>query len=78
MKWEDLPRNSLNYAKLASTSKRKYFKLTHLPFEFRSKKQFIWRLMLDDKEYNVELFSSKVSGKKKLLLNGSNLYEVKK
>lgn len=34
--------------------------------------------MIDDKEYNIELFTSKLSGKKKLLINGTKIYEVKK
>jgi hypothetical protein len=35
-------------------------------------------MMIEDKEYNVELFTSKLSGKKKLLVNGAKIYEVKK
>jgi hypothetical protein len=34
--------------------------------------------VIKDKEYNVELFTSKISGKKKLLLNGGKITEVKK
>ena len=35
-------------------------------------------MSIENKEYNVEFFSSMLSGKKKLLCNGSKIHEVKK
>lgn len=35
-----------------------------------TKKKFLWRFELDNKEYEVILFLSKLSGKRKILLNG--------
>ena len=34
--------------------------------------------MLDEKEHAIELFSSTLSGKKKILHNGRNIYEKRK
>jgi len=38
----------------------------------------MWKLHLKDKDYTIELLTSKLSGKKKLLVNGQNYYETKK
>lgn len=38
----------------------------------------VWKLNLKDKDYTIELFTSKLSGKKKLVVNGQKYYETKK
>jgi len=35
-------------------------------------------MQLNNKEVNIELFTSKISGKKKILVGGKVIYEVKK
>jgi hypothetical protein len=36
----------------------------------RTKKQYVWRLNLDGQDFTIELFTSKLSGKKKVVVNG--------
>ena len=38
----------------------------------------VWKLNLKDKDYTIELFTSKLSGKKKVVVNGQTFYETKK
>ena len=44
---------------------------------FRSKKQFIWRFNLESKDHTVELFVSKMSSKKKVVVDGQIKAELK-
>ena len=44
----------------------------------RTKKQYIWRFHLDDKDVTIELFASKLSGKKKVIVNGQLKAEMQK
>ena len=44
----------------------------------RTKKRYIWRFVLDEKEHAIELYNSSLSGKKKILHNGRNIYEKRK
>ena len=43
-----------------------------------TKKQFIWRFHLDGKDITIELFNSKLSGKKKIIVNGQLKAEMQK
>ena len=42
--------------------------------EFSTKKQYIWRFKLEGKDYAVEMFTSVLSGKKKIVQNGQTIY----
>jgi hypothetical protein len=39
-----------------------------------TKKQYIWRFILEGKNYTIEMFTSVLSGKKKILQNGQIIY----
>ena len=39
-----------------------------------TKKQYIWRLSIDGKNYQIEAFTSFLSGKKKIVLNGQVIF----
>ena len=43
----------------------------------RTKKQYIWRYQVDGKDVTVELFNSRMSGKKKIIVNGQLHTETK-
>ncbi|CAG9311502.1 unnamed protein product [Blepharisma stoltei] len=43
-----------------------------------SKKRFMWKFELDGKEHVIDLFLSKISGKRKILLNGDIKIEAKR
>lgn len=45
---------------------------------FSSKKQYVWRFKLDKVEYTIELFTSLLSGKKKIIQNAAIIYYDKK
>lgn len=48
-----------------------HFEIRDVGKTFKStKKQYIWRFRLDNKDYTIELFTSVLSGKKKILQNG--------
>jgi hypothetical protein len=48
-----------------------YFEVREVGKTIKStKKQYIWRFHLDDKDITIELFNSKLSGKKKIIVNG--------
>lgn len=52
-----------------------YFEIREVGKTIKStKKQYIWRFKLEGKEYTVEMFASTLSGKKKILQNGSTIY----
>ena len=36
-------------------------------YKYSTKKQYIWRFILDGKNYTIEMFTSVLSGKKKIL-----------
>jgi len=40
-----------------------------------TKKLFIWKFNLDNKDYTIELYTSMLSGKKKILQNSQLIYE---
>ncbi len=40
-----------------------------------TKKLYIWKFSLDEREYTIELFNSVLSGKKKITQNGQIIYE---
>ena len=44
----------------------------------RSKKLYIWKFNVDNKDYTIELYNSVVSGKKKVVQNGQIIYENNK
>ena len=44
---------------------------------FRSKKQYIWRFKIGESYHTVELFNSKMSKKKKVMVNGTLKAEMK-
>jgi hypothetical protein len=46
-------------------------------FPFRTKKQYIWRYELAGKQHTTELFTSTLSGKKKVLQNDKKIFEDK-
>ena len=39
-----------------------------------TKKQYIWRFKLEGKDYSVEMFTSVLSGKKKIVQNGQTIF----
>lgn len=43
---------------------------------FRSKKRYTWKFNIDGSDYTIELFSSSLSGKKKVTLNGATRHET--
>lgn len=43
-------------------------------FLHSTKKQYIWRFKLEGKDYTVEMFTSLLSGKKKILQNGQTIF----
>ena len=43
-----------------------------------SKKQYVWRFKLDKQDYTIEMFTSVLSGKKKVVQNGQVIYYDKK
>jgi hypothetical protein len=40
-----------------------------------TKKLYIWKFTLEEREYTIELFNSVLSGKKKITQNGQIIYE---
>ena len=42
-----------------------------------TKLQYIWRLQLDDTDFTVELFTSKLTSKKKVVVNGKVILDDK-
>ena len=40
-----------------------------------TKLQYIWRLQLEGEDYTVELFTSKLTSKKKVVINGKTAME---
>lgn len=60
-------------------SNRKYiFYIFNLIKMDRSKKLYIWKFNVDNKDYTIELYNSVVSGKKKVVQNGQIIYENNK
>ena len=56
-----------------------YFELLEVGKTIKStKKQYIWRFSLKRKDYTVEIFTSVLSGKKKILQNGATMFDEKK
>ena len=52
-----------------------YFEIREVGKTIKStKKQYIWRFRLDQKDYTLELFTSVLSGKKKILQNGQVIF----
>ena len=47
-------------------------------FLFSSKKQYVWRFKLDGQDYTIEMFTSILSGKKKIIQNGQIIFYDKK
>lgn len=45
---------------------------------YSTKKQYVWRFKLDNIDYTVEMFTSIMSGKKKILSNGQIIFYDKK
>ena len=43
----------------------------------RTKRQYIWRFNLGDKDCCIELFKSTMSGKKSLVINGQEAFKKK-
>jgi len=45
-----------------------HFEINEVGKTFKStKKQYVWKFKLDNKEYKIEFFNSSLSGKKKIL-----------
>eukprot|EP00347_Sterkiella_histriomuscorum_P010870 403374607 len=52
-----------------------YFEIKDVGKTIKStKKQYVWRFILDGKNYTIEMFTSVLSGKKKILQNGQIIY----
>ena len=52
-----------------------YFDIREVGKTIKStKKQYIWRFKLDGKDYTIELFTSVLSGKKKVVKNGTVIF----
>ena len=52
-----------------------YFEIREVGKTIKStKKQYVWRFRLDNKDYTIELFTSVLSGKKKILQNGQVIF----
>lgn len=52
-----------------------YFEIREVGKTIKStKKQYIWRFKLEGKDYTVEMFTSVLSGKKKILQNGNTIF----
>jgi len=48
-----------------------YFEIREVGKRIKStKQQYIWRFQIDGKDVTVELFNSKMSNKKKVMVNG--------
>ena len=41
---------------------------------YSTKKQYIWRFKLEGKDYTIEMFTSLLSGKKKIVQNGQVIF----
>jgi len=55
-----------------------YFEIREVGKTIKSTKlQYIWRFNLDSKDHTVELFASKLSNKKKVVLDGTLKQELK-
>ena len=52
-----------------------YFEIREVGKTIKStKKQYVWRFRLDNKDFTIELFTSVLSGKKKILQNGQVIF----
>lgn len=52
-----------------------YFEIREVGKTIKStKKQYIWRFKLEGKYYSVEMFTSVLSGKKKIVQNGQTIF----
>lgn len=62
--------------KSAVNFKPQYFEVREVGKTIKStKEQYIWRMQLDGEDYTVELFTSKLTSKKKLVVNGKTILE---
>jgi hypothetical protein len=44
----------------------------------RTKKHYVWEFTIDDKHHKVEMYDSKMSGKKKVIKDGKVIFEDEK
>jgi hypothetical protein len=55
-----------------------YYEIREVGKTIKSTKlQYIWRFNMDGTEYTVELFTSKLTSKKKLIINGACQFDDK-
>ena len=53
------------FERLEKTLNRKFYEWLDNKF-FRTKKLYLWKFALEDRDYTIELYNSVISGKKKI------------
>mgnify|MGYP000844084397 CR=1 FL=1 len=68
---------SFDVKDIGATVKRYYFLIQHLLYptaDISTKRQYTWRLSIDGKEHVVQLMISYLSGKRRVIHNGKQIY----